>query len=252
MSDPDLTYEVDGRVGIVTYTRPPVNAFRYEDLARLDRFLSGLPDGDELAVVLATGGERTFSAGHDVTEFGAPDVPTGDEATELYVSTLETIYEFPLPLIAVVDGPAVGAGAIIASLCDDRIVGPNGSFAITEINVGIIGGLGPLRRVLPDGVARRLAYTGEPLPAERAHELGLASELAADPFEAALALARKIAANSPAAVRAATASAIDGQPAWPIEAYRREREYLDELRAGPNAAEAAQAFLEDRDPEFQG
>lgn len=251
MADRELTYEVDGRVGVVTYARPPVNALRYADIAALEEFLSDLPEGDELAVVFTTGGDRTFSAGHDVTEFGAGDVPTGDAATEIYVGALEAVYEFPLPLVAAVDGPAVGAGAILASLCDDRVVGPDASFAIAEINVGIVGGLGPMKRVLPDGVARRMAYTGEALPADRAHELGLASEVAEDPHAAARELAATIAENSPEAVRAAKASAIDGQPTWPIEEYRRERDYLDDLREGRDADEAAAAFLEGRDPDFE-
>ncbi|MFB6171337.1 MAG: enoyl-CoA hydratase/isomerase family protein [Haloarculaceae archaeon] len=252
MTDAELTYEVDGRVGVVSYARPPVNALRYEDIAALDEFLAALPEGDELAVVFETGGDRAFSAGHDVAEFGADGVPTGEAATEIYMSALETIYEFPLPLIAAVDGPAVGAGAILASLCDDRVVGPDASFAITEINVGIVGGLGPLKRVLPDGVARRMAYTGERLPAERARELGLASELADDPGAAARDLAATIAENSPDAVRAAKASAVEGQPAWPLAEYRREREYIDDLREGDDAGEAADAFLEGREPDYEG
>lgn len=252
MTDRELTYEVDGRVGVVTYSRPPVNALRYEDIAALDERLANCPEGDELAVVFATGGDRTFSAGHDVDEFGSGDAPAGEAATETYMSALETVYEFPLPLVAAVDGPAVGAGAILASLCDDRVVEPDASFAITEINVGIIGGLGPMKRVLPDGVARRMAYTGETLSAERAHELGLASELADDAQAAARDLAGTIAENSPDAVRAAKASAVEGQAMGPLEEYRREREYIDELREGADADEAAAAFLADRDPEFEG
>lgn len=252
MTDHELTYEVKGRVGVITYSRPPVNALRYNDIAALDEFLSKLPEEGELAAVLATGGDQTFSAGHDVTEFGVEDAPSAETATEIYLSALKTVYEFPLPLVAAIDGPAVGAGAILASLCDDRIVGPDGSFAITEINVGIIGGLAPMRRVLPDGVARRMAYTGESLSAERARELGLATELADDPLAAARDLAGTIAENNPDAVRAAKASVIEEQPDWPIEGYRRERSYIDRLREGENAAEAAAAFKEDRDPEFRG
>lgn len=249
--DSELSYDVDGSIGVLRYDRPPVNALRYEDLVALGECLSDAPAGDELAVVLETGGDRTFSAGHDVNEFTADDVQRGDEATRIYMDVLEAVYEFPLPLIAAVDGPAVGAGAIVASLCDDRVVGPDATFAITEINVGIIGGLGPLKRVLPDGVARRMAYTGEAVGAERAHELGLASEVADDPRAAARELARSIASNSPGAVRAAKASAVDGQPDWPLEEYRREREYIDELRGDADATEAAEAFLEGRETEFE-
>jgi enoyl-CoA hydratase len=248
----EISYEIDGRVGVVTYERPPVNAFRYEDLAAFGEALSELPEGEELAVVLETAGDQTFSAGHDVGEFNADDIPRGDAATEIYIDALRAVYEFPLPLIAAVDGAAVGAAAIIASLCDDRVVGPDASFSIPEINVGIIGGLGAMKRVLPDGVARRMAYTGDSIDAERAYELGLASEFADDPRSSARDLAASIAENNPDAVRAAKASAIDGQSDGPLTEYRRERTYLDSLREGENAAEAATAFLEDRDPEFEG
>lgn len=248
--DSDLTYTVDGSIGVLRYTRPPVNALRYADLRALESRLSAATESDELALVLETGGDRTFSGGHEVTEFTADDGPSAADATRIYMDVLQAIYEFPVPVIAAVDGPAIGAGAIIASLCDDRVVGPDATFAITEINVGIIGGLGPLKRVLPNGVARRMAYTGDAIDAERAYDLGLASELTADPRTGARELARTIADNSPAAVRAAKASAIDGQPDWPLEEYRREREYIDQLRDGEDATEAAQAFLEDRDPAF--
>jgi enoyl-CoA hydratase len=127
-----------------------------------------------IAVVLQTGGDRTFSAGHDVAQFDAADFPDPDRTREIHLDLLDSIDTFPLSLIAAVDGPAVGAGANVASLCDDRILAPDAHVAITEINVGIIGGLGPLRRVLPDGVARRLADTGEELSGERAAELGFA------------------------------------------------------------------------------
>lgn len=251
MSD-DLTYDVDDRVGVLTYDRPPVNAVRYADLAALTDRLNALPREDEIAVVIQTGGDRTFSAGHDVSQFGDADAPGPGEGRAIYLRAFEAVYEFPLPLIAAVDGPAVGAGAILASLCDDRVMEPDAHVAITEINVGIIGGLGPMRRVLPDGVARRLAYTGEELSAERAHELGFASELADDAQAAARELAHTIAENDPAAVRAAKAAAVDCQPDWPVTDYARERDYIDELRERDGAGEAAEAFLEGREPEFEG
>lgn len=245
-----LHYEVDGTVGVLTYDRPPVNALRYADLAALDDALSGLPRADELAVVLQTAGDRAFSAGHDVTEFDAEEPRDPQRTREIYMDLLDAVYTFPLPLIAAVDGPAVGAGAILPSLCDDRILEPDAHVAITEINVGIIGGLGPMRHVLPDGIARRLAYTGEELAAERAYELGYASELADDAQAAARELAHTIAANDPGAVRAAKAAAVDCQPDWPVTDYGRERDYIDDLREREDAGEAAQAFLEGREPDF--
>lgn len=251
MTDASIEYTVENRVGTLTLSRPSVNAMRYQDLAALDDFLSELPEGEELAVVFETAGEKTFMAGHDVNEFLDYDVEEEPGHTETYLSLLDTVYEFPLPVIAAVDGPAVGAGCILPSLCDIRVASPDAHFAVTEINVGIIGGLGPMKRVFPDGVARRMAYTGDAVGAERAYDLGMVEELADDPTAAAQDIAADIASLSPDAVRAAKESAIEGQPDWPVEEYAQEREYNAQLRKEDNAEEAAAAFLEDREPEFE-
>lgn len=151
----ELSYDVDGRIAVLTYDRPPVNAVHYEDLQALADCLAEAPVKDELAVVFETGGD-VFSGGHDVTEFTAEDVPDAEGTREIYLDAFEAVYEFPLPLIAAVEGPAVGAGA------------------------------------------------------------------------------------------------IDCQPDWPAADYAREREYVNDLRGDAGAAEAATAFLEGRDPDFEG
>ncbi|MFC7236993.1 enoyl-CoA hydratase/isomerase family protein [Saliphagus sp. GCM10025317] len=250
MSKEILSYEVDDAVGVVTIDRPPVNALRYQDLEALTDLLDSLPREDERVIALTTGGDRTFSAGHDVTEFREYDPDAASYRDEVYMNLLETVYDHPLPIVVGVDGPAVGAAAIIASLCDLRVASAGASFAIPEITVGIVGGYGPLRRLLPDGVARHMLYTGNPLPADRAYDLGMVSELVEDPRERAVNLATNIASKSPDAVNAARAVVRECQPAEPIEEYRLERDHIAELRQVPNTQEAAAAFLEDRDPEF--
>ncbi|MFC7233492.1 enoyl-CoA hydratase/isomerase family protein [Saliphagus sp. GCM10025308] len=162
MSKEILSYEVDDAVGVVTIDRPPVNALRYQDLEALTDLLDSLPREDERVIALTTGGDRTFSAGHDVTEFREYDPDAASYRDEVYMNLLETVYDHPLPIVVGVDGPAVGAAAIIASLCDLRVASAGASFAIPEITVGIVGGYGPLRRLLPDGVARHMLYTGNP------------------------------------------------------------------------------------------
>lgn len=244
MSEVEFAYDVTDGIGTLTLSRPPVNALTYDDVEAIDRRLSALPAGGEQAVVLETGGDTTFIAGHDVTEFtdvGPEDEP---EITETYLSMCRAVYEFPLPIVAAVDGPAIGAGCIIASFCDVRVASPDAAFGLPEIDIGIIGGLGALKRVLPDGMARRAAYTGEPVSAERAYEVGMVQELAQDPTRAAQDLAGTIAEKSPAAVRAAKASAIEGQ-ADPIAEYAREREFNEELRESDEAEAALAEYLED-------
>lgn len=251
MSEGNLTYEIEDRVGIITYDRPPVNAVRYRDMADLGDLLGSLPREDELAVVYTTGGEKTFMAGHDVNQFLSYDPSEEPENTEIYMSTLERAYELPLPLVVAVDGPATGAGAILAACGDIRVGGPEASFAITEINVGILGGLSLMRWLLPEGVARYMAFTGEAIDSERAYELGMLSVLSEDPIGRAIEIGESIASKNPHAVRATKQAALDYQPDWPLEDYRHEREYIAEIRDHPNVEEAARAFLEDEEPDFE-
>ncbi len=250
MTDRQLDYEVTDSVGVVRYSRPPVNAVRYEDLDALKTLLESLPRADELAVVLTTGGDDAFLAGHDVSEFLAPDTVEESERARRYAATLQTVYDHPLVTVAAVDGPAIGGGAILASLCDVCVASPDASFALTEIDVGIIGGYAPLKRVLPDAVARHMLYSGEPISGRRAHELGMVAVLDAAPRDRAVGYARDIASKSPEAVRAARALVRELQSTTPIDGYRREREYVAALRQYNNTEEAARAFLEDRPPEF--
>ncbi|UHQ96292.1 enoyl-CoA hydratase/isomerase family protein [Natrinema halophilum] len=248
MSNLAIDYEVESRVGILTIDRPPVNAIRLEDVERLDQFLNELPNEDELALVIRTGG-NIFMAGHDINEFHETDGSSPPE-WDPYRSFVQTIYEFPVPTIAAVDGPAAGIGAIISSLCDIRVASPDATFSLPEIDVGIIGGLGPLRRVLPDGVVRWMTFTGESISGERAHQLGMVAKVAPDAEGEAVEMANTIASKSPSAVRKGKALAIEEQPDWPIEDYHREVEFGEQHMTHEHTVEAIAAVVEDRDPEF--
>lgn len=252
MSDVDLSYAVEDRIGVLTVDRPPVNAVRYEDVGALSDLLSDLPEGDELVVVLTSAGDRAFMAGHDVTEFVNADHDEHVSGSEVYMEFARTLYELPLPSIAAVDGPALGTGMVVTSLCDLRVASPDAAFGLPEINVGVIGGFPPARRAMPESVARHLMYTGEPISGERAYDLGYASVLSETPVEAAMDCARTIAAKSPDGVRAARRIAIETQPDWPIEDFRIEREEAEALLERPNSKEAASAFIDGREPRFDG
>lgn len=244
----ELTYEVADRVGRLHIGRPPVNAVRHRDLRAVQELLSGLPEEDELAMVMSTAGDRAFIGGHEVSEFVDADPDDEPQRRDTYVTFLETLYELTVPSVVAIDGPAVGAGAIIASLCDICIASRDAEFTLAEIDVGIIGGYAPLRRVLPDGVVRYMVYTGESIPCERAHQLGMVTVTDDQPRERALECAGKIASKRPDAVHAARTFIRESQPVDPIEGYRRERDFVADLRQSPEAAEAARAFL-DRTPD---
>ena len=251
MVESSVEYDTDGRVGIVTIDRPPVNALRYEDLESLAERFDSLPSDDELAVVLTGEGERAFVGGHDVNEFEEAPAEVHTAGTETYERVAEAIYECPLPTIAAVDGAALGTGMVLACLCDLRVASPDAAFGLPEIDVGVVAGLSFASRVLPDGVARGLVYTGEPIPGERTYELGMVGSLSETPVAEATTLAKTVAAKSPDAVLAAKRLAIEQQLAQPIECLRREREVSEELLQQPNGREAVRSFLEDRKPKFE-
>jgi enoyl-CoA hydratase/carnithine racemase len=247
----ELSYEIERKVGRITIKRPPVNALRYRDWRELTDLLDSLPREDELAVVLATGGDRTFTAGHDVDEFLDDELNETDIERETYSSLFRAIHDVPIPTVVAVDGSCVGGGAILSSLCDLRVAHPGASFILAEINVGIIGGYGFVRRVLPEGTARYILYSGRPISGERAYELGMVNVLADDPVSAALDLGEDVASKNPDAIRAAKSVVTDADGDEPFDVYERELEHIEALREGPNAAEAARAFLEDREPDFE-
>lgn len=251
MSESTVEYETDERVGVVTIDRPPVNALRYEDLDALAERFESLPSDEELAVVLAGGGDGTFIAGHDVGEFSAADAEVHADGTETYARLAEAIYECPLPTVAAVHGPALGTGMVLACLCDVRVASTDATFGLPEIDVGVVAGLGLASRLLPEGTARHLMYTGDSITGERAHELGMVSVLSERPVAEAVEYAETVAAKSPDAVLAAKRLAVEQQSDRPLERLRREREASEELLRGSNAREAVQAFLEDREPEFE-
>lgn len=250
MSDTAVSYVVEDAVGVLTIDRPPVNAVRYQDVEGLGGLLASLPRNDELALVIETTGE-VFMAGHDVNEFLDLEPSAHATGTDSYLQCCEALYDLPIPSIVAVDGPALGSGMVLTAFSDLRVAAPDSSFGLPEIDVGVVGGYGAIRRLLPDGVARYLFYTGETISGRRAHELGLVGLLDETPQGAAKACAQEIASKSPDAVRAAQQLAIEAQPRWPLEELRRERERSEALLQRPNAREAAQAFLEDRDPDYE-
>lgn len=251
MPTENISYDIENGVGTLNISKPPVNAVSYEDVSSLEELLADLPRENELAFVFETGGEEAFIAGHDIDEFAETDPKREAEGTKVYVDFLRTLYELPIPTIAAIDGPALGTGMVAASFCDIRVVSPEATLGLPEIDVGAAAGYRTIRRLLPDGVARHLAFTGETIDGDRAYELGFASIRSEEPGAAARECAQSIASKSPDSVRAVKDLAVRHQPDWPLADFRRERERTEELLVGENAQEAVQAFLEDREPEFE-
>ena len=161
------------------------------------------------------------------------------------------------PLVAAVEGRALGGGFEIALACDLIVAAEDAQFGLPEVKRGLVaaaGGVLRLPRRLPRNVAMELVLTGTPIGAVRAHELGLVNKVvpAGSAAKEALALATEIAANAPLAVRTAK-FLVDASADWPPgEAFARQAPHTDAVRASADAAEGARAFVEKRAPSWTG
>lgn len=250
-----LTVETTGQVAVVTLDRPPVNALTmalYEAIAEL---FETLGDGDGVnCAVLTAAGSRAFCAGLDLNEFLAASVDDDPQRATVVRRTFSAVYHCAIPVIAAVNGPALGAGCVLASVCDIRLATPNATFGLPEINVGRCGGGAHLGRLIPQGLLRRMFFTGRPIDAEEAFRAGLVDRIVAgnELLDAAHELARTIAAKSPLGLRLGK-QALNEAEFLPVEeGYAREQQYSTRLMHTEDAREATRAVLEKRRPVFRG
>ena len=251
--------ETADSVAAVTLDRPPVNALSSGFYAELSAVIERIAADPRVSVmVLMSASSRAFSAGADVTELAALSGADADDADarrqELARRVFGQLLELPQPSIAVLDGPAIGAGAVIASCADMRMGSPRASFALPELSVGRCGGGRHMMRHLPQGVVRRMFFTGQPLSSEEALRFGFLDSVhdRAELADAAMARARGIAANSPLALRLGKA-ALNESEALPVqEGYAVEQQYTLRLARSADAREALAARREKRAPRFTG
>jgi enoyl-CoA hydratase len=243
-----------GRYAEVVLDRPPVNAVSrgmYSELILVFRALSARTDVH--AVLLRSANEKIFSAGADIRE--TPEDPgdyePGDEYRQRLARTCyEAILDCALPTIALVNGPALGAGAALAACCDIRVAAESARIGLPEINVGRCGGGRYLARLVGQGTVRMMYFTGEPIDAQQA----LAQQIvqAVHPDSAALEQARAfvdtIARKSPYGLRQAKQALNDCEDMELRAGYAREQQYTIRLGRTPDAAEASRAVIEKRDP----
>jgi enoyl-CoA hydratase len=251
--------ETADSVAAVTLDRPPVNALSSGFYAELSAVIERIAADPQVSVmVLMSASSRAFCAGADVTELAAlsgADAETADaRRQELARRVFGQLLELPQPSIAVLDGPAIGAGAVIASCADMRMGSPRASFALPELSVGRCGGGRHLMRHLPQGIVRRMFFTGQPLLSEEALRFGFLDSVhdRGELADAAMARARGIAANSPLALRLGKAALNESEALPVLQGYAVEQQYTLRLARTADAREALAARREGRVPRFTG
>jgi enoyl-CoA hydratase len=237
---------------VVTIDRPPVNALSLALFRGLrDVFLTvGAMPGVRCVVLTAKG--RMFSAGADVKELSERTTEGQIARSVISRGCFDAIRRCEVPVIAAVNGAALGAGLVIASSCDLMVAAETAVFSLPEINVGVMGGTRHAARVLPDKLVRYLALTGRKIDARSLQAYGGVNEVVAADLvmETALELAGEIARKSPSALKLMKES-INLTEDMPItEGYRVEQLFTTLASSLDESREAAAAFLEKRDPRW--
>ena len=245
--------EISGSIATVTIDAPPVNAFtiaRYERMAEIFEALNERVDVN--CVILTAAGTKAFSAGLDIHEFLATPVERDDERQAIGMRAFVAVRNCPVPVIAAINGFALGAGMAFAALCDIRIASEGATFGLPEINVGRCGGAAFVSRYVPEGSVRLMFFTGEPIGAHEAHRLGLVEQVVAPRKLAAAAreVAEVIAAKSPIGLRIGKQSLNAAEGLRYDAGYEIEQRYSAELVKTADSREALQALVERRLPVF--
>ena len=243
-------------IAVVTLNRPEArNAISPEVSQTMVTVLDEIEADPALRAVVLTGRGEVFSAGADlkvVAQGKANDIARGKGGFAGIVTR-----DFPKPIIAAVNGPALAGGFEIVLSCDLVVASTEARFGIPEVKRSLVaaaGGLFRLPRALPKMVAMELALTGDPIDAQRAYELGFVNRLCepAALIDTAIALAEQITANAPLAVRASRQIVLDGMLAADDDAWRITNEAFAAVASSEDFAEGPRAFIEKRAPQWKG
>jgi enoyl-CoA hydratase len=254
-----LLVETADRVRVLTVNRPDkLNALNAEVMAALDAAIDAARTDDAVGVVIITGaGEKSFIAGADIGELSKNDAVSAKEYTHRGQSVLDLIENLGKPVIACINGFALGGGCEIAMACTMRLASENARFGQPEVKLGIIPGYGGtqrLPRLVGKGIAMQLVLAGEMISAQEAHRIGLVNEIVApaELIPRAEAIAQKIVANAPLAVQYAMEAVNKGMEMTLAEGLYLEAVLFGVACATEDKNEGTKAFLEKRPAQFKG
>lgn len=237
---------------LMVLDRPPVNAASLALFTELrDRFRA-IGDDPSVRCVVLTGAGKMFCAGADVKELSERTTEGQIARSAVSRACFDAIRGCSVPVIAAVNGLALGAGMVIASCCDMLIASDRSGFGLPEINVGVMGGTRHAARVLPDKLVRYLALTGRRIDAETLMRYGGANEVVPHEtlMETAYDIADEIVRKSPAAVKLMKDS-INLTEDMPLtEGYRVEQLFTTLASSMDESKEASRAWVEKRDPSW--
>jgi len=253
----NLLLEKENGIGIITLNRPKaLNALNAATIYEMDQLLGTIAKDDSIKVVIVTGsGEKAFVAGADITEMKSMSAIEGRNWGKLAQDVFNKLENLPQPVIAAVNGFALGGGCELAMACDIRIASEKAKFGQPEVSLGIIPGFGGtqrLSRLVGKGRAKEILFTGDMLDANEACRIGLVNKVVAagELITAAKVMAEKIMSRGPVAVQMCKAAVNEGLDMDLQSGIAYEAEVFGLCFATADQKEGMAAFVEKRKANF--
>src|SRR5580698_1546391 len=255
----NVRYEKKASIAYVTVNRPKVlNALNTSTWADLQTaFADAKADASVLGVILTGTGNKAFIAGADISELAHVEAYDAEESSRFGQGVLDFIENLGKPVIAAINGFALGGGCETAMACTIRVAAEHAKFGQPEVKLGILpggGGTQRLPRLVGKGRALQLVLSGETISAQEAYRIGLVNEVvpAGELTARAEAILKQIAANAPIAVKFSLEAANKGLENSQSEGLALEASYFGICAATEDKKEGTTAFLEKRAPKFRG
>ncbi|MET3905708.1 enoyl-CoA hydratase/carnithine racemase [Bradyrhizobium sp. S3.3.6] len=255
----NVRYEKKGLIAYVTVNRPKVlnalNTPTWTDLK--SAFEDAKTDASVHGVILTGAGDKAFIAGADISELAHVDAFDAEESSRFGQGVLDLVENLGKPVIAAINGFALGGGCETAMACTIRIAVEHAKFGQPEVKLGLLpggGGTQRLPRLVGKGRALQLILTGETISAQEAYRIGLVNEVvpAAGLIDRAETILKQIMANAPIAVKFSLEAANKGMDTSQAEGFALEASYFGICAATEDKKEGTSAFLEKRAPKFHG
>jgi enoyl-CoA hydratase len=253
----NIILEKEGSLAIVKINRPKaLNALNSETLKELDNVIDTIANDSELYVVVLTGEGKAFVAGADISEMKDLNPIEGRNFGMLGNKVFRKLENLDKPVIAAINGFALGGGCELSMACDMRIASTKAKFGQPEVGLGITPGFGGtqrLSRLVGEGMAKQLIYTGDIITAEEALRIGLVNKVVEPEalLDEAKAIASKISKNAPIAVKLCKAAINKGMQMDIDNAIMYEAEVFGLCFSTEDQKEGMTAFVEKRDKDFK-
>ncbi|MBU2494380.1 MAG: enoyl-CoA hydratase/isomerase family protein [Bacteroidetes bacterium] len=257
MSYQNILFEIKNSVGIVTVNRPDkLNALNNDTIKELNDVFSEIKNNDDVSVVILTGaGEKAFVAGADISELNKLDLLSGKEFSEKGQEVFNLIENLDKPVIAAVNGYALGGGCELSLACHIRIASEKAKFGQPEVNLAVIPGYGGtqrLARLINSGRALEYILTGDMIDAGEAYRIGLVNKVypTEELMPKTIDMAEKIASKGQTAVKMSVRAVVSCDELSQKEGQKLEAGLFGVCCGTEDFKEGTSAFLEKRKPNF--